>query len=739
MKLLYALTDAEQSVYDSSKSGADSERIMYCLPYNYEDGQVVKGKLLITNLFMYKINEGTLVRKYDFSEMTDFLVESMLGISAFMAKINGHLERVCYFMPGRYLAQYTVISKGCKRIADAIAKGQDPGAPVENKELDNFCEKCGAPLIRGSKICPHCREKGSSIKRLWALTKGMRLILMFPVFASGISFILSFILPSIQQRAIDGYMNNPDVTSEALAGFIAIAVSLIVIDLFQRSMSVLQTRLTVVSGTRFIFLLRSVVFEKIQNLSTASIQQKSTGDLMSRLNNDIFTVQSFMTSQIPDIVNQILSFVLATVILLVVKPELCLFVFLPIIPVCLIAKQFWAKIAKFSRINWIKSYSVSCFEQDVIQGERIVKCYGREKTAVRDFKKYVDTRTKYWTHSSQYSTTVSSILGVLFMLGSFIILYYGNILVFHGNISLGELYKYTAYTSIIYAPLRSFLTLPSSLATAFTSINKITEILDEEPEIADIDLPIDIRIEGDIKIKDITFGYNAYNPVIENFSLEINQGEMIGIVGASGSGKTTLINLIMRLYDVNEGAIEIDDVNVKDISQHTLRSSMGIVLQETHLFHGSVRDNICYAKPYATEEEIIEAAKLANAHDFICSLPQGYNTIIGERGFSLSGGERQRIAIARAMIHNPKIIILDEATAALDTETEKMIQDSLNQLMKGRTTIAIAHRLSTLRNATKLAVLDDGHLAEFGTHAELLKKKGIYYKLVMAQRLHAVK
>jgi ATP-binding cassette subfamily B protein len=208
---------------------------------------------------------------------------------------------------------------------------------------------------------------------------------------------------------------------------------------------------------------------------------------------------------------------------------------------------------------------------------------------------------------------------------------------------------------------------------------------------------------------------------------------MIGVVGHSGCGKTTLINLIMRLYDVTEGEITIDDVNIKDISQNALRSQIGVVLQETHLFSGSIRDNIRYAKPHATNEEIITAARMANAHDFIMSLPEGYNTIVGEKGYSLSGRERQRIAIARALIHDPRILILDEATAALDTETEKLIQDAITKVTKGRTTFAIAHRLSTLRNANKLLVLDHGKLAEFGTHAELLEQKGIYYKLVMAQ------
>ena len=213
---------------------------------------------------------------------------------------------------------------------------------------------------------------------------------------------------------------------------------------------------------------------------------------------------------------------------------------------------------------------------------------------------------------------------------------------------------------------------------------------------------------------------------------------MVGIVGHSGCGKTTLINLLMRLYDVSEGEILIDDVNIKDISQNALRSQIGVVLQETHLFAGSIRDNIRYSKPHATNEEVIAAARLANAHDFIINLPEGYNTMVGEKGYSLSGGERQRIAIARALIHNPRILILDEATAALDTETEKLIQDAINKLTHNRTTFAIAHRLSTLRNADKLLVLDRGKVAEFGTHAELLEARGIYYKLVMAQQRAAL-
>ena len=411
-----------------------------------------------------------------------------------------------------------------------------------------------------------------------------------------------------------------------------------------------------------------------------------------------------------------------------------LFVFVPIPLVIYLVANFWNTMQNLNRKNWILGHHVNLFLQDVLNGIRVVKAFGNEDREIETFHKRTNRSAKQSECNALLFDTVFPLLGFAVRFGSYLILFYGNYLLFKGVMNYGDLHQFNSYSNIIYGPLLWITFIPRNISSFLTSLGKVLEILEEQPEVSDIGLPIDISIEGDVQFKNVTFGYDTYNPVLENINLDIKKGEMIGIVGHSGSGKTTLINLLMRLYDVTDGAIEIDGVNIKDISQNALRSQIGVVLQETHLFSGSIRDNIKYAKPHASDEEVIAAAKLANAHDFIVNLPEGYNTMVGEKGYSLSGGERQRVAIARALIHNPKILILDEATAALDTETEKLIQDAINKLTKDRTSFAIAHRLSTLRNADRLIVLDKGHLVEFGTHQELLELKGFYWRLVMAQR-----
>ena len=365
----------------------------------------------------------------------------------------------------------------------------------------------------------------------------------------------------------------------------------------------------------------------------------------------------------------------------------------------------------------------------------MVKVYGTEKGEIEKYDRAVSTVRDISIRNETAWAKLVPYAEYLIQVGNFILLYYAGNEILDANMTIGQLTMFSSFVSLLYTPLRSMANYPRRIQQALTAVAKVFEVMDEEPDVADAKNAVDIKIKGEVKIDGIWFGYDENENVLEDVSVSVSPGEMLGIVGKSGVGKSTLINLVMRLYDVDRGSISIDGIDVKDISQHSLRSQIGVVLQETFLFAGSVFENLAYAKPEATYEEVIGAARLAGAHDFIMKLPDGYDTVVGEKGYTLSGGERQRIAIARAILHDPKILILDEATSALDTETEKLIQDALAYLCKDRTTIAIAHRLSTLRNATKLLVLDKKTVAEIGTHDELMEREdGIYKSLVIAQR-----
>ncbi len=737
MKLMYELPSADEQVYLSQ--AAPEEKKLYCLPFDYLDGHRVKGFMVMTDAALYKILDGQLLGRWPLDELSKMTTEVMYGCGALFAKVNGHTTMLCQFVTGRNLPRYSLLVTAFDRYEEDGLK-----TPMTSDEPERYCDKCGRPYMHGTKVCPFCLSKKDMYSKLWGMTKGLRLMMCFPLLASAIGVGIQFYLPVVKKMAIDGYITNKGINiadKNVLWHFVVVVLLIAAGDFGNQIVGIIRSRLGQISGGRMARMLRAVLFEKVQSLSVSSIQKKSVGDLMNRMNNDVQVVQSFLIDQLPSYFGQLFSLVLGIVLLLSMDPIVFLFVVVPIPPCIYAIIKFWDSVNRRNVRAWVLAMRTNRCLQDVLYGIRVVKTYGHEDAAIREYGYHTHNQALKEENNAKVFDTFFPILAFFVRFGCHFILVYGNSKLFYSKRSgwtVGRLDQINSYAEIMYSPLLWITSIPRNISNFLTSLSKIMEILEEEPEVSDIALPIDIKIEGDIQVKNVTFGYDSFNPVLKKVSVDIKQGEMIGIVGHSGCGKSTFINLIMRLYDVTEGEILIDDVNIKDISQSALRSQIGVVLQETHLFYGSIRDNIKYAVPNATNDEVIAAARMANAHDFIMKLPQGYNTVIGERGHSLSGGERQRIAIARALIHNPRILILDEATAALDAETEKLIQDAIAKVTVGRTTFAIAHRLSTLRNADKLLVLDHGRVAEFGTHAELLEKKGIYYKLVMAQQKAAL-
>ena len=546
--------------------------------------------------------------------------------------------------------------------------------------------------------------------------------------------MLNLAIPYINKILVDDYITNENPESVALVPFVLVVLSMLATQLIVRGVSMVRSHLLINASNGMIVDLRKMLFDKIQKLSISKISKRTAGDLMSRVSNDTSQVQNFLVNYLPNVLEQLILFIAVGTVILIYDYKLFILVMLPTPFVILSFNFFWKFIMRMYRRRWQCSAQSNAVLHDIFSGIRVVKAFGMEHREMERYDKAAKDERDITERADCLWSILMPILQFFMSFGEFIILYYVGNEILGGNMTLGEMTLFSSYAGLIYGPLRMIAGIPRHAMRFLTSSSKIFEILDEEIEIADREQSVDKVIKGDIEINNISFGYESGTEVLHNINLSIKSGEFIGLVGKSGTGKSTLINLIMRMYDVEEGSILVDGIDIRDYSQESLRSQIGVVLQETFLFSGSIYQNIAYAKPKATREEIIAVSKLAGCHEFIIKLPDGYNTKVGEKGYSLSGGERQRVAIARALLHNPRILILDEATASLDTETEKQIQDALANLSANRTTIAIAHRLSTLRNATKLVVIDKGRIAEVGTHDELLEKKGIYYGLVMAQR-----
>lgn len=706
------------------------------IPWEKCDGLVIADR---EELRVYL--NGEMTEAVKLCDVEEFKSDNGVGtvFMSFRKKSDGSMHLLCI---GDMSSSKAIIA-AVKRLNRIIERGIDyydkmrSRNNLEDSEVGGrrICSKCGRPMPRGSEKCPRCSGKLNNLKRLWNMIKPYKWFIILSTLLFVAVSALNLVAPEINRILTDEYINSADPSSVVAIEYILVVLLMLFVQIVLRAVAMFRSHLLINASNGMMVDLRNMLFEKIQRLSIAKISKRTAGELMRRVYHDVGQIQNFLVHTFPSLIEQGLLFLAIGIVFIVNDLGLLLFLILLPVPLAVFGFSFfWKKAHRLFHRTWQRGSKSNSVLHDIFSGIRVVKSFGMESRETERFSKAAADERDMQIKSDTLWYTVMPIMQFLMCFGEFIILFYAGNAILGGEMTLGEMSKFSLYASMIYNPLRMISHMPRQIINFITSTSKVFEIIDESEEISDVKDAKTPEFKGDIDINHISFGYESGSEVLTNIDIHIKSGEFIGLVGKSGVGKSTLINLIMRMYDVEDGSICIDGVDIRDISQDALRSQMGVVLQETFLFAGTIYQNIAYAKPDATREEIIAVSKLAGCHSFITKLPDGYDTRVGERGHSLSGGERQRVAIARALLHNPKILILDEATASLDTETEKQIQDALANLSKNRTTIAIAHRLSTLRNATRLVVLDKGRVAEVGTHDELIEKKGIYYGLVMAQR-----
>ena len=617
--------------------------------------------------------------------------------------------------------------------------GEVPPPPTQA-----LCPNCETPLLAGQEECPQCSKEIHTppstwtLLRLWRFARPYRWRLLTGFLLSLASTAATLVPPYLTMPLMDkvlipfqnGQPINMELVTLYLSGLFGAA-------LLAWALGWARTYTLALVSERIGSDLRTTTYEHLLKLSQEYFGGKRTGDLMARIGSETDRINIFISLHFLDFATDVLMIVMTTAILVSINPWLALVTLLPLPIIAWMIHVVREKLRTgFERVDRIWA-EVTNVLADTIPGIRVVKAFAQESREAQRFRE-ANTRNleindkvnKIW---SLFGPTVTLLTEV----GLLIVWAFGIWQITRSDITVGILTAFLAYIGRFYLRLDSMSRIVSVTQKAAAGAKRIFDVLDHVSSVPEPANPVHLPpVEGRIELKDVGFRYGTRS-VTRDISLNIAPGEMVGLVGHSGSGKSTLVNLICRFYDVSEGAILIDGIDIRSVPVAEYRRNIGLVLQEPFLFFGTIAENIAYGKPDATRAEIIAAARAAHAHEFILRLPHGYDSLVGERGQSLSGGERQRISIARALLIDPKILILDEATSSVDTTTEKEIQKALDNLVRGRTTIAIAHRLSTLRDANRLVVLDRGKVVEIGGHDELMAQEGHYYRLYQAQARNA--
>ena len=626
------------------------------------------------------------------------------------------------------------------------ALGTDQWHAVRTPTPTPCCPDCGQTLPPDSDECPACARQPQEKSSTWVLLrvgrfarpyKGQLLLgLMLTLLGTAATLVPPYLTMPILDDILIPYQNNrqaidPQLVALYLGGLLASAI-------LAWGLGWARTWVMAKVSERIGADMRTTVYAHMLNQSLEYFGSKRTGDLMSRIGSDTDRINMFLSLHALDFITDVVMMVMTAAILISINPWLALVTLVPLPFIVWLIHKVRSRLAigfdRTSRV-WAEITNVL---SDTIPGVRVVKAFAQEQREMQRFARANQRNLQANDRVNKIWALFSPTVGLMTEIGLLFVWAFGIWLVAHDQITVGVLSAFIAYIGRFYTRLDSMSRIVNITQKSAAGAKRIFDVLDQVSSVPEPTTPATLPqpVQGAITLQDVGFRYGS-RQVIRQLNLHIRPGEMIGLVGHSGSGKSTLVNLINRFYDVTEGSIQLDGIDVRRLAVADYRRNIGLVLQEPFLFFGTVAENIAYGKPEATRQEIVAAARAAHAHDFILRVPHGYDSVVGERGQGLSGGERQRISIARALLINPRLLILDEATSAVDTETEKEIQKALDNLVQGRTTIAIAHRLSTLRKADRLVVMDRGEIVEVGPHDELMAAQGAYWRLYQAQARRA--
>ena len=721
-KLLYAIhTDmSPEGGFSDVYAAVDRENV-YIL---YGEEAVVKTAGARRIVSLYNAHQMEVI---PFAEIDKLRTEKLLSTGRLIAEKDGSERLLLLFSVG-----HMVYAERLVKVVNNVKENEDPLKDViADEEL--FCPKCGTRYPEPHrKLCLKCMDKISITKRLMGF---------FGLYKARVAVIMIVMLLSTAVSLLAPYIGTKMLFDDVLkeeGKYAGMVLAFVLVLFLSRAVGVAMNILygTVLARVVpwIIYDLKLRIFEAMQRLSVGFYTSKRTGALMNRVNKDATHIYWFFVDGLPYVIVNVLTFTGIAVLMFLLNAKLAA-ICLTVVPLTIVLfRSLWLLFRRFHHRSWVYNSQLNAMVSDSINGQRVIKAFAREDEETARFSDVGMKLADVDTRSMNVGFTAFPLIYLFMFTGQVIVTAIGGVMVVNGELSLGTLLMFIAYLNMLYGPLEFMSWVSNWWARCVDAAQRVFEIIDAKADVEEPENPVILpEIKGSVDVRNVKFEYDPATPILKGLSIAVPAGKTLGIVGKTGAGKSTLANLIARLYDPTEGSVLVDGVNVKELPLMQLRRSIGIVSQEIYLFIGSIADNIRYAKPDATIEEVIRAAKAASAHDFIINLPDGYETRVGAGGQDLSGGERQRLSIARTIIQNPKILILDEATAAMDTETEGKIQDSLNKLQTGRTTIAIAHRLSTLRDADMLAVIENGTVVETGTHDELIAKKGEYHKLYSIQ------